>query len=438
MSQSAYSGSNHQSVRQSNRAVVFRAIHALGPIARIELARQTGLNPGTVTHIVEELLSSGLASELPHPDHKTERVGRAGRRPVLLTINPSARLAIGIDLARNAVTGAVVNLAGEVSRRIVERTGALQSDVAVEQVTAIVERLLGELTDEERASVVGVGIGAPGPLSIRSGRFLAPPSYGAWEELEIGREIEARVGIPTSVDNNANTAALGELWFGAGQGVSNFVLLTVGTGVGAGLVLDGDLYRGQHDLAGEIGHVSIAMDGPRCACGNYGCLEMYISVPRILGAVRAAIATGEPTLLRTTSAPDGSSPSEAPEAGSFAPQPDLTLSTVIGAAQQGDALSQRILADVARYLTAGLVNIINTLDPDLVLIGRELGKACGYLLPLVQDEVQRRISPAQRSSVRIAAATLSDAPVIGAAVLALREFFEAPLPARLSEKVGAR
>jgi len=408
----SFSGSNHQSVRRSNRAAIFRALHALAPVARVDLARESGLNPGTVTNIVEELLDSGLVRETDRaPDHVPVRP-RVGRRPVYLEIDPDARFAIGVDLARNAVSAAVVNLEGATIASVREPTGALVSDTLIEQVRHVVRQLLDGLGPGQRERVVGAGIGAPGALSIRSGRFLPPPSYGDWNEIDLRHEIERAIGMPTTIDNNANTATLAELWFGAGSGMRNFVLLNLGTGVGAGLVLDGDLYRGEHDLAAEIGHVSIAMDGARCACGNSGCLEMYVSVPRVLAATRAAVETGEPTVLRQ---PSRSSVGE------------VTLDDLFAAAAAGDSLAMRVIGDVARFLAAGIVNIINTLDPEVVFIGRELAAAGDLLLEPVRQEVRRRVLPILRPTVRIEAATLANAPVVGAGVLALQEFYEAPL-----------
>lgn len=193
--------------------------------------------------------------------------------------------------------------------------------------------------------------------------------------------------------------------------MDHFVLLTLGTGVGAGLVLDGELYRGEHDLAGELGHLSIQFDGPRCACGNYGCLELYVAVPRILAALRAALEAGEPSVLRGT---DGRIP-------------PLTLDAAIAAARAGDRLAGRIFNDVARYLAAGLVTIANTFDPQLILLGRDLARAGDLLLEPVRALVKERVFPTLRDSLQIETAALTEAPTIGAATLALREFFSAPL-----------
>lgn len=405
-SQYAYVGVNHSGVRQGNRAAIFRAIRALGPIARIDLARQSGLNPGTVTNIVDELIAAGLVSEAG------QGPSRVGRRPVYLAVNARARYAIGVDIARDAIGGALIDLSGRAVARARGVHGPWPNGAIVaESVAAIVAELLNSLDAAERPSVVGIGIGAPGPLSIRSGRFLAPPTFGTWGDIALRDVIGERFRVPTYVDNNANTSTLAELWFGAGQGVSHFVLLTLGTGVGAGLVLDGELYRGEHDLAGELGHLSIQFDGPRCACGNYGCLELYVAVPRILAALRAALDAGEPSALRDAASGGGG----------------LTLDAAIAAAKAGDRLAGRVFDDVARYLATGLVTIANTFDPQLILLGRDLARADDLLLDPVRAIVAGRVFPALRDSLRIEIAALPDAPAVGAATLALREFFHAPL-----------
>ncbi len=405
-SPNAYAGANHKSVKRSNRATIFRAIRALGPIARITLARQTLLNAGTVTNIVDELLAAGLVGEIG------QGVSRVGRRPVLLKVNPIARYAIGIDIARDAISGAIVDLAGHQHQRFHALAGPwLTGEMVLAATCNMIERLLANFPEDRRAALVGIGIGAVGPLSLRSGRFLAPHSFGSWQDLALLSHVQARFGLPTFVDNNGNTSALAELWFGAGQGIDNFVFLSLGTGVGGGLVLDGELYRGEHDVAGELGHLSIDANGPRCACGNYGCLEMYASVPRVVAAARAALATGEPSAIRVQ----------------MRPGEELSLAAIVVAARDGDPLAVRVLADATRALAAGLVTIINSFDPHLVLLGRELASAGDILLDPVRAEVCRRVFPALRDTVRIEATTLSDAPTVGAATLALQGFFAAPL-----------
>lgn len=379
--------------------MVFRAIHALGPIARVDLARHTGLNAGTVSHIVDELIASGLASE---KGYRTS--ARAGRRAVELEVNPSARLAVGVDLARAAVTGALVDLSGRVRERMVVPTPDLAAgELGFAPVHDVIDRLLKPLSESERASLVGIGIGVPSPVSVRTGRHLAPHGYESWHDLKLTGELAERHALPVFVDNNANTSALAELWFGAGQHVDDFLMLNLSVGVGAGLVLGGELYRGDHDLAGEVAHVTVDLDGLPCRCGNAGCLQAYVSVPAVLDAMR-------------TELPAGSVSTTGP-----------SIEEVTDAARAGDPRARRVFAGVARYLGAGIGNIVCTIDPRLILVGRELSRAGDALLEPLRAEVRRRVFPVLREAIRIEAAALADAPVIGAATLALLTFFQAPL-----------
>lgn len=388
-----YVGANHTLVRRSNRAMIFRAIRALGPIPRAELARRSHLNPATVTHIVDELLAARLVAE------SGLGTSRVGRRPVYLEVRPDARYAVGVDIARQQLTGAVVDLAGSVRTRLTGRSQSWPSgEGLLEDVSDLVERLLADIPASHRRRIVGIGIGAPGPVSIRHGRFLKPPTFAEWDATPLAERITRRFRIPTLIDNNANTSALAELWFGAAQGIDDFVLINLGTGVGSGLVLGGDLYRGDHDLAGETGHMSINVDGPRCACGNYGCLELYVSAPTVLNRMRNDL--GDET---------------------------LSLDDGFARAREGDPVALRILEDVAKHLAAATVSLVNTVDPDLVLIGRQLARADELLLEPMRRLVGDRLMPAKREVLRIERAALEDGPLIGAATLALRDFFRAPL-----------
>ncbi|NEE00157.1 ROK family transcriptional regulator [Phytoactinopolyspora halotolerans] len=404
MSRRVYAGTNHQGVKQGNRGAVFRAIHALGPIARMEIAEHTGLNPGTVSRIVDELIDNGLAR-----DTGLRSATGAGRRAADLEVVPSARYALGLDVARSAVTGAVVDLTGRVSERVVVPIPVTTTDAADAQVTEdVVERLMNSMPADERERLVGIGVGMPAPVSARTGRHLPMDHAAEWRHSELGPELERRWRLPTHVDNNANTAALAELWFGAGRGVDDFLLVNLSVGIGAGLVLSGELYRGDHDLAGEIGHVAVDINGPTCECGNVGCLHAYASVSAVLERVRTELDGGRASSLRDQ------------------PQP-LTIEAVIAAARSGDPLTADILADVARYVAAAVSSIAYTVDPQLILVGRELPTAGDAFLTPFITELRQRLFPVVRDSVRIQATTVQAAPVVGAAILALRTFFDSPL-----------
>ncbi|WP_165367616.1 ROK family transcriptional regulator, partial [Phytoactinopolyspora endophytica] len=375
-------GANHRSVKQGNRGAVFRTIHALGPIARVEIAGQTGLNAGTVSRIVDELTQQGLTREtgLRTPTG-------AGRRAADLEIVPTARYAIGIDVARSAVTGGVVDLLGHVRERVVFPTrGLAPGEIDAELTDHVMERLMSSMTPAERKTLVGIGIGMPSPVSIQTGRHLPTDSSAAWQEPELTSHLERRWRLDAHVDNNANTGALAELWFGAGRGVDDFLLVNLSVGIAAGLVLSGELYRGDHDLAGEIGHVAVDINGPRCACGNVGCVHAYASIPAVLERLRTELAAGSPS--------------------SLCDDAELTIEDVIAAAHAGDPLTTGILADVARYVAAAVSSVAYTVDPQLILVGRELPTAGDAFLQPLTAELRRRLFPVVRDTIRIQATTV--------------------------------
>lgn len=400
---SRYAGANHPIVRRNNRAAIFRALHELAPVARVDLARETGLNDKTVTNIVDELISHGLARETGY-----RSAPRAGRRALEIEVNATARYAIGIDFTRTEATGALVDLSGNAHGSATE---PVPDPWRGEHILPIAIKLIGRLreaasrADEDK--VVGIGIGVPNPLSIRGDHFVTFDSTGtgSWLDLGTPAELAEQLGLPTYIDHHANTSALAELWFGNGKRVDNFVLLNLGPGVGASLVINGDLFRGAHDSAGEMSYMTLnAVTAPGRETGD---IQQYLSRRAILDVFRAAIRDGEPTSLRD--------------------EPDLTITETITALQVGDELAVRIFDNVARYLAALIGNIVSILDPELILIGRDLAQAGDDFLDPVRGYLRDRVSPAVRGNVRIEGADVRDAPVIGAATLALREFFRSPL-----------
>jgi glucokinase len=210
-----------------------------------------------------------------------------------------------------------------------------------------------------------------------------------------------------TIDNNANTSALAEQWFGAGRHVSDFVLLNFGRGIGMGIVIDGELYRGAHHNAGEAGHVTVDLNGPRCDCGNAGCLGLYASVRAVEEVVQTRLAGGEPSSLSSVRNP--------------------SIEDVIDAFHVDDPCAVGVITDVIRHVGAGLASIINTYDPSMILIGRAFAAAGDRFFGLLRTEIRERLGAPARDVVRIEPAEVTHAPVVGAATLALRQFVRAPL-----------
>jgi glucokinase len=225
-----------------------------------------------------------------------------------------------------------------------------------------------------RERVVGVGIGSPGPLDRDRGVVLLTPNLG-WRELPLRDLVSEAVGLPASLDNDANCAIYGEWWVGAARGSKYVVGLTIGTGIGGGIVIDGKLYYGTSGVAGEIGHTTIDSTGRRCKCGNYGCLEAYASGPAIAARAIEGIETGAETRLPVMVGGDLSR---------------ITAQTVYEAAQANDEYALEIVRDTAKFLGAGVANLINIFNPDTVVIVGGVTTAGDQLFVPLRGEVKRR------------------------------------------------
>ena len=268
-----------EDVRRHNRALLLELVRTRGPASRAELARIARLRMPVVTRITEELVEEGLIREVGSGP------STGGRRPTLLGLVPEAHCALGLNIGTKTLTAVATDLNASVKKQM-----SVPSEMAggPEALMDRVREVLGEMVrgcPNELGEVLGVGMALPGPIvgseDSREARFN-PPSYPEWGELQIGRLVEEEFGLPVLIDNDAKAAALGEHLFGAGQGVRNMFYLIAHRGVGGAAITDGVLYRGANGGAGEIGHSPIDLDGPRCGCGRYGCLEAF--------AGRAAIA----------------------------------------------------------------------------------------------------------------------------------------------------
>ncbi len=262
--------------RGHNRALVLQTLHASGQQSRADLARSTGLTRVTISDLVAELMADGLVAELGH----RESAGR-GKPAILLEIDRGAFQIIGLDLSEYSVfRGAVLDLGGQpLSRSEIALAGSVGSE-ATAKVLALVKALVGQAT----APILGIGVGSPGVVD-GDGTVLGAPNLG-WDQEELQKTLSECFSLPTVVVNDANAAVLAEHSFGDADG--DMMLVKVGHGVGAGLLLGGVQFFGEHFAAGEIGHVVVGADGQRCSCGKPGCLETWLATPRLEAALGAA------------------------------------------------------------------------------------------------------------------------------------------------------
>lgn len=318
---------------------------------------------------------------------------------------------LGVDIGgTNLVVAAVPYAGGPVGAiRSMETRPERGPDAAVADVARMAGEVLEEVAAETAggvADLVGVGIGCPGPLDLGEGVIVSTPNLG-WEGYPIRDRIAQAVELPATLDNDANCATYGEWWQGVARGLSSVVGVTLGTGVGGGLIVDGDLIRGASGCAGEIGHMTIHLTGRRCACGNRGCLEAYASGPNIAARAREGLEAGGRSLLPALV--DGD-------------LERITAATVYEALMKGDAYAREVMAETAKILGAGLANLVNVLNPEMIVVVGGVTLAKEHLFEPLCAEVRRRAFGSAVDACEIVPGALPEtAGVIGAAGIFLAD-----------------
>jgi glucokinase len=295
--------------------------------------------------------------------------------------------------------------------RSMQTESARGAKFVVDRIVQMIETSIAEVLAAyggSRVEVAGVGIGSPGPLDRATGTVINTPNLG-WRNFPLRDLISNAVDLPATLDNDANCATYGEWWLGAGREVDTLVGLTLGTGIGGGIVLDGQIFHGCSDVAGEIGHMTIDSTGRRCNCGNYGCLEAYASGPAIALRAREGLEAGIESILSDL-------------VGGRLDQ--ITAATVYEGAVQGDTYANEVMVDTAKFLGVGVANIINILNPEMVVIAGGVTRAGDHLFGPLRSEVRRRAFRTAEESCQIVPGELSGtAGVVGAIAVFKQETY---------------
>lgn len=382
------SSANRDLMRRMNEASVFGIIHDAGPISRTDIARLSGLSPATITGITGGLIDEGIVKE------ESTGASTGGRRPTLLAINRAAAVAIGVKLTAEHAIVALTDLGATL---VEQRCAALDADLSPEHVVDVI----GGAIDELRAShpdrkVVGLGIGMAGVIDRDAGTCRFTP-FLPWRDVPVRDMVTARTGLPVIVENDVNALTIAERWFGAGSTEPDFLVVTIGRGVGMGIMLHGRLYRGARDGAGEFGHVTVVEHGQRCNCGKDGCLEAYVSEPALQRAVTGVAGEG------------------------------TTLEDAISLARAGDHGFAALFHEAGHLLGMALANVITTLNPGLIILSGEGSRFLDLLLPALRDTCAREAFDGFFDNVRLVVDPWGDdAWARGAAALVLDTYFHPP------------
>ena len=314
------------------------------------------------------------------------------------------KYAIGIDIGGTNVPAAIIDEGGDIVHVINKKTMAEGGpDTVINRITDSINDLTKYFSDNiKTGKIVGIGIGTPGTLDHKKGQIITSPNLPQWRNIPLVELINKQVKMPVFIDNDANCAAIGEHWIGAAKGAENVVLITLGTGVGGGIIINNKIYRGSHGTAGEIGHITIFTKGNKCACGNFGCLEAYASA-------NATAARAKERLKREDTATSLQTKKLS----------EINTYEIYIHAEQGDRFAQDILKESGTYLGVGIATFANIFDPDVIIIGGGFAGAEKYLIPAAIDEAYKRSFKSVMDNIKITTAKLgNNAGIIGAAKLA--------------------
>ena len=400
-------GSNHHSTKLQNRSLVLKIICTRTNVSRIDIARQTGLSKMSITNIVSELISDGLVVE--QTGQTAAKNGSIGRKPVFLSPGADRHLAIGLYISRDHATAPLSNLKCEI---LCEKRCAFEFEESEISFTDKIKSLVHSVLDTGVASdkkIIGIGVASIGPLDIENGIILEPPNFHKLKSIPIGNILEKEFKCAVYTDNDMNAAALAEKLYGKAVNISDFAYVGVTNGIGSGIIADNTLFAGDMGFSGEIGHTSINFEGPKCACGNAGCLELYANIPEIVSQAGKSIILGMDSGL-----------SELDE---------IVWTDIIKYAGAGDKLALNLIDRLCLYISIGLVNLINMFDPQIIYLGHDIALAGNLVTERLQSYLKDKTISSRYKSVPVEISAFGDkSPIIGSIAIVMDKLFNGVIP----------
>lgn len=388
--------SSPHNIKNFNKHAAVDLIRFASGISRADLADQMGLTRAAVSLIVADLMESGVILEAE------SRSAPNGRPPVVLEINPKRGLVAAVDMGATHVNLAVSDFSANIIRKTslpfdINRGPEICLQAADEELRNLLASQGLNFSD-----LCAVGIGVPGPVVTDAGMVVSPPIMPGWDGYPIRDRLQSAWGLPVSLNNDAELGALGEWAYGAGRGEPNIAYIKVGSGIGAGLILNQRIYAGKTGSAGEIGHLTIQENGPLCTCGNRGCLEAFAGGHAIALQAKALAAGGKRTLLANY------------------PIENITARDVAEAAQRGDLAAQEIITRAGTFIGIAIAGLVNLINPGVVIIGGGVAQTGDLLTAPIRQVVRERSLRASEQNVRITTSILGrQSSLMGAVVQAI-------------------
>jgi predicted NBD/HSP70 family sugar kinase len=385
-------------LRRTNRATILRTLYFGGEMSRVNLSQQTQLSTATVTNVVAELLNEGSVIEVG----SEESLG--GRPRTILAINPRYCYLVGVDVGEQHLGLELfdLTLAKVATAEYPILTHLAHPERIAERIAQGIETMLSTAGVSQQANVLGIGVGVPGVIQMTTEQVVHASGIG-WKAVPFHHLLEEQVPYRIFLDNGVKAMTQAELLIGAGRGYQHFVVVLMGTGVGAGIVVNGVLYRGASNSAGEWGHSRLSLDGPLCRCGNRGCLEAYIGSSRILDRLRTQVPT-HPALEYANE--------------------EEAMSSLAASARAGDPGALQVLEETTHYLGVGIANLINFFNPQRLILGGWVGCQLGHLiLPALNGIIETMALPSSAQAVSLEVSQFGqDAVALGSATLVLERF----------------
>jgi predicted NBD/HSP70 family sugar kinase len=377
-----------QKVKEQNMSKILHRIWQRGAVSRVELVELTGLTSGTVTNLTQELIGAGLIYE------SETTSGTVGRKRVMLRYNPDRYRIMGLDIGRSSFEVVLTDFTGRVLASSEGSTVGIGDPEKVLGLIAPQLESMKTLAAKQGCPVIGLGVGIPGPMDIERGVLYRPPGFPGWEGYPVRDALTAKFGLKTWIEDDAHTSALAERWFGLGKSNRDLVFVTMGMGIGGGMVSNGEIVRGMNGLYGQVGHMTLVPGGEKCACGNEGCWETVGSIPGI---------------LRRWSGGD-------------------RIEDFFLAVRSGEAAATACFGETIYMLESALTNLFHLYDPDVIVLGGKLYPYFDEYLGQIRSRVKERVFAFARERVRIEPSTFgSSQNAVGAAALVFGKLLKEPL-----------
>ncbi len=357
---------NLQLVKETNLALVFNLIYRHGPVSRAELAQKTRMSPTTVSSLIEELLKNDIAVETG-----AGKTSTSGRKPIMVEINPCGGYVIAYEIVENGILGSLYDL---LCRQVDEfHYEVTDFESLGTRMIEAAEKLIARHGIPEK-KLLGFSIGFPGLINHMEQRVISSTvvTVGTGNDF-CGRMRERFSGVPVFFENQSYFCAYAEKQFGIGENIQNLIFIDINIGIGAGIIVEGGMFRGTSGMAGEIGHISIDMNGPRCKCGNRGCLEIMASIPAMVQKIVFAVMSGRDTVIKEITQNDLNK---------------INVDVISRAIKRNDGLATEIADEIALKLAFGINNVVNLFNPQVVVIGGEITKIGDAFLDRVREHLR--------------------------------------------------